>query len=82
LSIQNRAIGPDFLAIVSEFLRIVSEFKLLWKTTGQRMAPLLEDLALTALLGAPLTVRFLVSGVFLVNHRQRVPRWGGGLLIG
>ena len=39
-----------------------------------RMEPRSEDRALTALLRALLTVRFFMSGVFLVNQRQRGPR--------
>jgi hypothetical protein len=48
---------------------------------GLRMAPSMEARALSALLRALLIVRFLMSGVFLVNRGQRVPRGGGGSLI-
>ena len=58
----------------SKLFRIYQNLNGLWRTTGLRMAPRSEDRALTALLRALLTVRFFMSGVFLVNQRQRVPR--------
>jgi hypothetical protein len=48
---------------------------------GLRMAPSMEARALSALLRALLTVRFLMSGVLGVSRGQRVPRGSGGSLI-
>jgi hypothetical protein len=41
---------------------------------GLRMAPSMEAGAFSALLRALLTVRFLRSGMYLVDRRQRVLR--------
>jgi hypothetical protein len=81
LSIQNRAIGARFSRNYLEYLRIVSVFELTIEDNGPANGTTYGGHGVDeALLRALLSVRFLMSGVFLVN-RQSVLRGGGGSLI-